>query len=457
MPAPNLKVVEPGDPADLYDKDPAQLQAEQLNDSAMAIANSFQHGTEPTVIAMLLRAKQLRPDLARIWSNLGLMYWRIAQMHAAEHCFSLAVKLEPGSHAFQGNLGIFFGAIGRTDDAVIHLEEAMRLDPENLGPRWDRCLLYLRNGDWEKGLWEYDIRREHRGQKLYPTLPAPLWKGEDLNGKVLYIQGEQGVGDRFLFSRYFAWIKETWPDVRIKVCLHDCMINIFWEFRNFVEFLPMGVPWPTDLDYCVYLCSLPAIHHSEPNSVPPDPGLLRKRIVDARTKTDPNLPAPLLPSLKVGIAWTGNPEQTRNHDRSIPLEMFLTLAEDPRLMLYSLQCSPGQKDVTRLMAGDLICDLGPELEQQGWVGTGLAVMEMDLIVTVCTSIAHLAGALQVPCWTLLCSDPYWIWSRSGDTTPWYPSTRLFRQRALGDWQPVIEEVRAELSKLADARFSITGV
>lgn len=451
MSAPLLRVVGDDD-VDVYDVDPAQDQAERLNDAAMAVAGSGHHGIEPTAVAMLKRAIKLRPDIPDIWSNLGLIHWRTGSLEDAEICFRRAVHLAPDSHTYQGNIGIFLGAIGRPNEALTHLETAVRLDPENLGPRWDRCLLYLREGNWKKGLFEYDVRREHRGEKLYPKLPVPMWQGENLDGKTLYIQGEQGVGDRFLFSRYFVWIKETWPTCRIRVCVHDSMVNMFWEFRDVVDFLPLGIPWPDGMDYGIYLCSLPAIHQSEPDHIPPEPGLFLQRIRAAQQRTKFNLPVPNLPSLRVGIAWTGNPEQTRNIDRSIPLELLLPLAEDPRVMLYSFQGAPGQSDIGRLVANELICDLGPGIEKEGWVGTGLAMMEMDIIITVCTSIAHLAGVLQVPCWTLLCADPYWIWTKSGDQTPWYPdSMKLFRQERLGDWRPVVTKVKAALWALADAK------
>ena len=286
-----------------------------------------------------------------------------------------------------------------------HLKESARIDPDNVAPLWDLSLLQLRQGDWKQGLAGYDIRRKHRGVKLYPELPAPLWRGEDLSGKYIYVQGEQGVGDRFLFSRYLSWIKETWPTCRIVVCLYDPVINLFWEFRHQVEFLPQGVPWPEGLDYCVFLCSLPEIHGTTPDHIPPDPGFLRKRIAIAGEGTKVNLPQPALPSLKIGICWTGNPEQVRNADRSIPLKMLMPLTEDTRLGFYSFQCSPGNADIGQAHAGEVICDLSPDLEKEGWIGTGLALMEVDLLLTVCTSVAHMAGALGIPTWTMLCADP----------------------------------------------------
>jgi len=434
------------------ERDQALVQAERLNDAAMAIVEKDPDGL-PAGLSMLRRALALRPEQSETWSNLGLVLWRMGRIDEAGSALRRATEFNPERAVFRGNLGVFLGAIGLNDEAEHNLKEAGRLDPESLSVPWDISLLRLRTGDWKRGLAGYDIRREHRGEKLYPKLPAPLWRGEDLSGKVLYVQGEQGVGDRLLFSRYLKWVKDTWPDCRILVCLYDAMINLFWEFRHIVEFLPQGVPWPNDLDYAVWLCTLPEIHGSRPSNIPPDPGLLRQRVLLARESTKCNLPQPALPALKIGLCWTGNPEQLRNHDRTIPLEMLLPLTEDPRFVFYSFQCSPGNSDLTRLMAGDLICDLSKDIEHEGWVGTGMALMEMDLLLSVCTSVPHLAGTIGIPTWLMLCADPYWIWLRSGDTTPWYPGMRLFRQRTLGDWKPVLAEVRAELSKLADATLS----
>lgn len=437
---------------ELPGRDLDQVQAEQLNDAAMAIFKEEKYGTAAP-LAMLRRAANLRSDVPQIWGNIGLVLWRTGDLEEAEASFRKAITLSPANSIYHGNLGVFLGALNRQEEAEASLRECMRLAPDDLAPRWDLCLLHLRAGDWKTGLGVYDVRREHRGPALYPEMPAPLWRGEDLTGKVLYVQGEQGIGDRFLFSRYLAWVKERWPECRIYVCLYDPMVNLFWEFRGAVEFLPQGVPWPTDIDYSVFLCTLPEMHGTTPATIPPDPGFIRKRILTARETTRCNLPAPKRPSLKVGVCWTGNPSQARNLDRSIPLEQLLTLTEDPRICLYSFQCTPGRDDLARLAANDLICDLSVDIEREGWVSTGIALMEMDVLVSVCTSVPHLAGAIQMPCWTMLCADPYWIWGRSGETTPWYPGMRLFRQRTLGDWKPVIAEVRAELSKLADITLS----
>jgi hypothetical protein len=436
---------------ELPEREPRIVQAEQLNDAAMHLVEKEPLGLH-AALAMLRRALNLNPLQSDTWSNLGLVLWRVGRTLEAGDALEKAVAMDPDRAVYHGNYGVFLSAVDRHEEALWHLNRAYELDPSNLSPKWDTSLLHLRRGNWKEGLKLYDIRREHRGAKLYPPLPMALWRGEDLADKTLYIQGEQGIGDRFLFSRYLAWIKETWPTSRVVICISDPMVNLFWEFRHIVEFLPQGVPFPTDIDYGVFLCTLPEIHGSTLETIPPDPGLLLKRVQIARENTKCNLPLPAIPSLKVGLCWTGNPEQVRNVDRTIPLELLLPLTEHPRIVFYSFQCSPGNQDLKRLHAGDLICDLSGDIEKEGWVGTGIALLDMDLLVTVCTSVPHLAGTLGVPTWVMLCADPYWIWNRTGDSTPWYPNMRLFRQKTLGDWSNVIDEVRVALSDFAAKVF-----
>jgi len=439
------------DDIELPEPDLALDQAKKLNDAAMAL-HKENRGAAAS-LTMLRRALAMAPDLGAIWSNYGLVLWKRGDVPGASIALRRALELSPDSATVHGNLGVFLCS-SREDDTAAehHLSEAIKLDPDNLTQRWDRSLLYLSRGDWKRGLKDYELRIDRHGKSLYPQLPVPLWVGEDLTNKTIYIQGEQGIGDRFLFSRYIFWIHETWPTAKIICCIFDGLVNVFWEFRHFVTFIPTGVPWPDGVDYGSYLCGLPYAHGSSPTNIPPDPGLLRKRILKAREDLTINLPLPSMPgSIKVGIAWTGNSEQTRNHERTIPLELMMSLAEDPRVVLYSFQCKPGNSDLAKSSAGDVICDLSPDLEKEGWVGTGCALMEMDIVVTVCTSLAHYAGAIGVPCLTLLCATPYWIWLSGGDTTPWYSTMRLIRQQTMFDWTPVIAEVKAELSRLADTK------
>jgi hypothetical protein len=165
-----------------------------------------------------------------------------------------------------------------------------------------------------------------------------------------------------------------------------------------------------------------------------------------------DVPIPLGPQpFKVGICWTGNPYQDHNDERSIPLELMLTLAEHPNVWIYSLQAGPAQADIERLGAKDIVCDLGTQMKERGLTVAATALLQMDLVITCCTSIAHLCGALGVMAWVVLCKNPYWVWMRDRPDSPWYPSLRLFRQDRTDDWRGVMQKVRDELIDLVDAR------
>ena len=167
---------------------------------------------------------------------------------------------------------------------------------------------------------------------------------------------------------------------------------------------------------------------------------------------------PHVPALKVGISWAGNPAMTRNSERSMWPEIMFELEADPLVQLYSLQF--GDNGLQRLDAGQIIVDCASDIGNRGLLGTAVVMLNLDLIITVCTANAHLAGALGVPCWTLLHYVPYWLWLRGRDDTVWYPNMRLFRQCTPGDWRGVIERVKRELHihaelELANRRRELT--
>ena len=133
--------------------------------------------------------------------------------------------------------------------------------------------------------------------------------------------------------------------------------------------------------------------------------------------------------------------------------MLLELETNPRVQLFNFQFAPGAADIKRTGAGELIGDYTHEFGCKGFMGTAAVMLHMHLIITVCTSTAHLAGALGIPCWTLLCQNPYWIWGRESEKSIWYPGMKLYRQQKMGDWAPVMEQVSADLDHYARFFFS----
>jgi tetratricopeptide (TPR) repeat protein len=429
------------------DSTPYQDHAKVLTDLGIRLAENLD--TVEAAEAVLKRALGLDKH-PHTMAALGLCYYKQQRFNLGRQCMQWAydhAKRESICE-YAGNLGVILLAMGEADEAEQYIKIAREhAEPNSISSysaQWDLALLKLKTGEYEEGLQLYESRILHRGQKLYPTPPVPNWDGkDDLNDKHVCIQGEQGTGDRLLFSRYIALLKLMYPRVKISVCLGPELTPLLWDYRYICELMPSGVPWPDQCDYHIWLCSMPRLLTPTLETVPPDPGYIRQRI--ERDKVICKVPPPKFPAIKIGIAWTGSPSMLRNQDRTIPLKYFLELAENPRAQLYSLQMEPGRDELVKSGARSFIVDCGPEIQKEGWVGTALIMKQMDLIITTCTSVAHLAGVLNMPCWTLLCADPYWIWG-TDTTTVWYPNTLLIHQQYLGDWDDVFKKVHTRLNE-----------
>jgi len=420
---------------------------------ADAAVASNRDGFYFTARSSVLRALSLCPDNAFLLNILGMVVWNIGDYELAETSLRRSIELNPADYQAHANLGTVLNSMARYGEGKDAFRSALALQAGDLHTRWERSMGLLASGDWRAGFEEYECRIPFRGEEVYPRMPFPVWTGENLDGKTLFIKAEQGTGDRILFSRYVAWVHEKWPTARIKFLCSPAFTKgpplepLFWIFSEFVEFVPSDIPWPK-ADYGISLLSLPRIHGTRPDNVPPDPGLIRARVVDQVGRVD--LPAPITEAIKVGMAWTGSFEMGRNAERSVPLRLLLELAENPEAMLYSLQVGDSARQFDGLGAVSMIVDLEPEIAPRGFVGTASVMMNLDLVITCCTSIAHLAGALGVPCWVLLNHDPYWVWLRGRDDSPWYPSVRLFRQPKPNDWRSVVDEVKLALAGHARA-------
>lgn len=401
------------------------------------------------------RALADTPDNPFLLNGLGASLWFLAKYGEAERCYKRALARNPADAGTHSNYGTLCASLGRVADMRRLFRRALEIEPGGASTRWNYAMALLDLGFWEEAWPHYEVRMEYRGEPQYSKLPYPKWAGEDLDGKTLFVMCEQGYGDRILFARYFSWIHEKWPTAKI-LYIPDVppmpdMRLLLWGYRDFVTFLPPGCPYPV-ADYGLFLMSLPGVHGSTPKNVPSVDNLVR----DVSRVEGIELPAARRggESLKVGVCWTGNPLMLGNKDRSVPLELLLELSENPRVVLYGLQFAPGNADIERLGAEELICDLSRDIGAHGGFRATAAVMQkLDLVITVCTANAHLAGTLGVPTWVLLCRDPYWTWLRGRDTSVWYPSTRLYRQTHAGNWRTVIDDVKIDLEQLTARRLA----
>lgn len=415
---------------------------DQLNKyAAIGLFNTRKY---QTAIVTMKRAIRVTPNSRELWSNIGMFYFNVRQYAEAEAALNRALTIDADYPVSHCNLALVYGATKQFDLAEKHYAIAERLDPNYLAVPWDRSLLKLRRGDYEAGFAEYEIRIAHKPH-AYPKFDAPYYAGQPLEGRSVYVMGEQGMGDTILFSRFLPWLKAQGCK-QIHVCVDQQMVRLLWYYRSDeLQFLPQGVPIPK-VDYVIAMGSLPHFAGVSLETVPDDPGLILARIKQHAGAA--GFPLPQEPRgpfpVKVGINWTGNPEQDRNEERSIPFETMLRLAEHPRVWLHSFQVGPASRDIARAGAEGMVLDLSKDLSERGLLGCGAAMLQMDLIVTSCTMTAHLAGALGVPCWVMLCNDAYWPWLLDRSDSPWYPNTRLFRQDSPDDWGGVMEDVMRAL-------------
>lgn len=399
-------------------------------------------------ITMTRRSIQVEPGAPELWTNLGSFHWNLGEYTEAEAMQRRALSLRPGYPVAMGNLGLALHAMGRHGEALECLNYVVNENPEYHDARWDRALLNLKVGRYVEGWKDYEARIPRRPALYGKEYSAPMWQGEPLCGRSILVEYEQGIGDQIVFSRFLPLLTEAGAS-QIYFCAPQLTVPLLWEYQRMseLEFVPERVPFP-DVDYVTRLCSLP-LNLTRCGVLtwfdgpPPDPGYVVSRATIFADSQAVTLPAPGITgirTLKVGVCWTGNPAQDRHEDRTIPLDRLVGLADDPRVWLYSLQVGPGQGDIARLGAEELVCDLGPQLAERGLVATGAVMQQLDLVVTCCTSVAHLAGALGVPCCVLLPHYAYWVWG-CGETSAWWPQLKLFRQEIPGDWSGPISRAK----------------
>lgn len=284
---------------------------------------------------------------------------------------------------------------------------------------------------------------------LHPDLVAkrvhygrPAWTGQSLRGRTVLVQVEQGIGDVVMFARYLPWLKAL--GARVLLLPRVDMAAIARRLPGVDEVLDDGAAVPA-FDYVVHLMSLPGRFGTTVDSVPADVPYVvaepsRAAAWEARLAGDA--------TPRVGLVWAGRATQSHNHLRSIPLRALAPLVATPGVRFYSLQKGPGEAELGDLPADAPITPLGAAFDDVEDLVAAMA--QLDLVITVCTGPAHLAGAMGKPVWTMIAEPPDLRWLTRRDDSPWYPTMRLFRQRTPGRWDDVVERVRAELSRGPDA-------
>ncbi len=390
-------------------------------------------------------ALRLKPELVQAWVDLGNLLQNQGRHEEAEKCYAEAIRISPRNPEAHFNLGVTYQRRSLFDLALASFDKAIESRPEFVDAHWYKSFIHLSQGDYSRGWDEYEWRLRQK-QNIPRSFSQPAWNGESLVGRTILVHDEQGYGDTFQFARYLPLVKSMGGKV-IFEC-HPKLSAVLKGCPGYDEILERTYPpamAPTEFDTQIHLLSLPRVLKTRMDSVPcnipyirPDSG--RVNYWHDRIASDPNF--------KIGITWAGSANHTNELNRSCRLLEFQAISDIPGVSYYSLQKGPGQEQADNPPPGMNLIRIDRELDlTDRFVDTAALMTNLDLIISIDTSIVHLAGALGCPVWTLLCATPDWRWLQKGSDSPWYPTMRLFRQAKPRDWADVFSQVRDSLSLL----------
>ncbi len=399
----------------------------------------------------------LKPDYFQAHNNLGIALKELGRLDEAIESYAEAVRLRPDYAEAHNNMGIALHARGKHDKALAACERAIELKPDYAQAHWNRSLILLLKGRFEEGWREYRWRREtNLAAFAYPhKLDKPLWDGKSFVGKRLLIHYEQGLGDNMQFIRYLPMVKRLGGTVVFET--PKSMYKLLQSFEGIDELLTALPKSPPDVEFDVHasLMDLPGIFGTTSETIPADVPYIHAdpdRIAHWRQRITGD-------GFKVGLVWAGRPtgrnEVLSLQHRSCSLEHFTLLADVPGVGLYGLQKGPAAAQVDKLPRRILVENLGEQFVD--FADTAAAIANLDLVISIDTSVAHLAGAMGKPVWILLKTDADWRWLPDREDSPWYPTMRLFRQRRAGDWDEVMKRVATELSMVVAPKEEHTYV
>ena len=423
------------------------------------------------------KALKCDPDNAEVHYNLGLLLDETGDVDEAIRCYRQAVQLEPGYFLAYHSLGNALHNKGLLEDAIVCHKKAIELSPEvpefhyNLAVAFqEKCLLsesadsyrkaiqlnpefaeahlnisliQLLSGNFEDGWKGYEWRWKVKSFKR-PDFPKPLWDGADIAGRTILIYAEQGLGDTIQFIRYILLVAQRGAKVIVE-CQKE-LASLLRSVEGVTLVIPRGEPLP-EFDLQCPLLSLPMLFNTTLETIPAnipyiaaDPRLVQKW--KAKVSCDDS-------RLKIGLVWAGKPTYQRVRYRSYTLASFAPLAHLENATFFSLQKGSASEQAKHPPEGLRLIDYTREIND--FADTAALVANLDLIIAVETSVAHLAGAMGKPVWALIPFIPDWRWLLNRSDSPWYPTMKLFRQRSYGEKESVIHQILEELASLGALR------
>ena len=399
-------------------------------------------------LTALGRAKEASDDLALLaesspspqgWNGLGNALRAQGRFPEAKAAYRRAHDLTPDDPLIASNLGLACQDLGELKEAILHFRSALAHDPGSAELKAHLGGALLMAGEWQEGWPAYEARLSGTpALARMKALGLPVWEGGDLSGRTLLLHAEQGLGDTLQFLRFVPFARTR--GARIILSLQPALLRLARGLEGVEQVISWDdVPPPCDVQSpLLSLARLSGL--SKPEAIPPtsvtaDP--LLRELWGQRMSG--------FKGLRIGLSWQGNPAMAADARRSIALRDFMALAKMEGVVLISLQTGLGRDQI----AGSDLIDLGGEFADMA--DAAAAMEHLDLVISVDSGAAHLAGSLCRPVWTLVRVNPDWRWPPGARTTPWYPSMRLFRQGKSGDWSDVLSQISQEIAQLLRSR------
>jgi tetratricopeptide (TPR) repeat protein len=391
------------------------------------------------------RALAIDPKFIESHNNRGNILQKLGRHQEAVASYDQALALNPNYAEVLNNRGRSLAFLGRHVEALANTSRAIAIKPTYIDAQWNESLLLLRLGEFSRGWKQYEWRwKRGEGLKKLRTFAQPLWLGDaPLAGKSILILHEQGLGDTIQLARYIALLAEQGARVIFEV-QPPLKLLLSQLASASIQVIGHGDETP-GFDLHCPLMSLPLAFGTELDGIPPATPYLK---VSAGQLEAWSERLPQRSGLRVGLVWSGNPSHGDDRNRSIAFARLAPLFDTPNVQFISLQKEPRAADAELLAQEPRIADIGRDFGD--FDDTAAAVAAVDLVISVDTSVAHLAGALGKPVWVLLPFCPDWRWLLDRADSPWYPTARLFRQPGIGDWESVLRQVGRELAQLAAA-------
>ncbi|WNJ99134.1 tetratricopeptide repeat protein [Thalassospiraceae bacterium LMO-JJ14] len=419
----------------------AYRKADSLQPATAEILNNlgvqlYDMGAIEDALKQYDAALAVRPGYGDALTNRGNALQRLGRTDEAETAIEQALTLAPANPVFLLNKSSLLAACGRHADAIVWADKAIAADPGYTEARLKRAGLLIQTGELEAGFREYEARFQiPNWHRLPAMMPMPAWRGEDIAGKSLLLWNEQGFGDALMYARYIPILLAM--GVRVSVMVESALKELFKVSFNDVAVFDLKAP-PGKADLHASLMSLPHLMRTTMQTIPADVPYLAPAAEDVRIWHD-DVIALCKGKPAVGLIWAGNPGQSHDYTRSMASDRVQSLLAREDICLFNLLIGPRGDEIRDAR----LIDVRDRLDD--FAATAALMQTLDLVISVDSAPAHLAGALAKPLWMALSYDPDIRYFLGTDETPWYPSATLYRQTAPGDWDGVMTRINADLN------------